>query len=52
MSDGDADKIVVLADGYVAEEGSPQALLQLGGRYANMVKLQSANQSWTLAADT
>ena len=48
----DADKIVVLADGYVAEEGSPQALLQLGGRYANMVKLQSANQSWTLAADT
>lgn len=46
-----ADKIVVLAHGCVAEEGSPEALLQQGRRYANMVKLQSESQNWTPTAD-
>lgn len=46
-----ADKIVVLADGCVAEEGSPEALLQQDRRYANMVRLQSESQNWTLTAD-
>lgn len=46
-----ADKIVVLAHGCVAEEGSPEALLQQDRRYANMVKLQSESQNWTPTAD-
>ena len=46
-----ADKIDVLAHGCVAEEGSPEVLLQQGRRYANMVKLQSESQNWTLTAD-
>lgn len=36
-----ADKIVVLDNGHVKEEGSPEELLKLGGLYARMVMLQS-----------
>ena len=36
-----ADKIVVLADGVVAEQGSPDELLAKGGIYAHMVDLQT-----------
>ena len=43
-----ADKIVVLADGAVAEEGSPEKLLEKNGIYARMVKLQSESQYWKL----
>ena len=43
-----ADKIVVLSDGTVAEEGSPKDLAEKNGVYANMVKLQTENQSWKL----
>ena len=43
-----ADKIVVLSDGTVAEEGSPKELAEKNGVYANMVKLQTENQSWKL----
>ena len=43
-----ADKIVVLADGAVAEEGSPEKLLEKNGIYARMVKLQSESQNWKL----
>ena len=44
-----ADKIVVLKDGAVAEQGSPAELLQEGGIFAHMVQLQTESQSWTLA---
>ena len=44
-----ADKIVVLADGRVAEEGAPEALLEQGGIYANMAALQAESQRWALA---
>ena len=44
-----ADKIVVLKDGAVAEQGSPAQLLQEGGIFAHMVQLQTESQSWTLA---
>ena len=44
-----ADKIVVLADGAVAEEGSPQQLLQRDGIYSHMVKLQKEGQNWKLS---
>ena len=46
-----ADKIVVLKDGTVAEQGSPARLLQAGGLFAHMVQLQTQGQSWTLAGE-
>lgn len=44
----DADKIVVLKDGTVAEIGSPEALEKQGGIYANMVKTQLLARDWKL----
>lgn len=44
-----ADKIVVLSDGTVAEEGSPNDLEEKNGVYAHMVKLQTESQNWKLA---
>ena len=41
-----ADKIVVLADGQVAEEGSPRELMERGGLYRRMVELQSESAKW------
>lgn len=43
-----ADKIVVLADGIVAEEGTPDELLTKDGIYAHMVKLQQTGSDWVL----
>ena len=43
-----ADKIVVLSDGTVAEEGSPKDLEEKNGVYAHMVKLQTESQNWKL----
>ena len=44
----DADKIVVLKDGTVAENGSPEALEKQGGIYANMLKTQLLARDWKL----
>lgn len=44
-----ADKIVVLKDGYVAEEGTPQSLLNQNGIFKHMVDLQTQSQSWTIS---
>ena len=43
-----ADKIVVLKDGVVAEQGSPIELMSKNGIYANMVKLQTESQNWSI----
>lgn len=43
-----ADKIVVLADGRVAEEGSPAELMAKGGLYRRMVELQRQSARWSL----
>ena len=43
-----ADKIVVLADGVAAEEGTPYELKKKNGLYARMVKLQTESQNWKL----
>ena len=40
-----ADKIVVLSEGRVAEEGSSDTLLKKDGIYARMVKLQTQSQN-------
>ena len=36
-----ADRILVLDDGRVIEDGSHEALLGLGGRYAELFNLQA-----------
>ena len=40
----DADEIIVLQDGAIAERGSHAALLAAGGLYARMWTLQAAEQ--------
>ena len=44
-----ANKIVVLSGGTVAEMGSPVELAKQNGTFARMVKLQTESQNWTLA---
>lgn len=43
-----ADKVVVLKDGIVAEQGRPDELYARNGLYAHMVDLQSVSQNWTI----
>ncbi|MCM1330165.1 MAG: ABC transporter ATP-binding protein/permease [Ruminococcus sp.] len=43
-----ADKIVVLAEGTVAEQGSPEKLSRENGLYSHMVKLQNESGEWVL----
>ena len=43
-----ADKIVVLADGKVAEQGSPSDLMEKGGLFRRMVELQRQSAGWRL----
>ena len=43
-----ADKIVVLADGKAAEQGSPTELMEKGGLFRRMVELQRQSASWKL----
>jgi ATP-binding cassette subfamily B protein len=38
-----ADRILVLADGSIAEQGSHQSLLALGGRYSSLFELQASS---------
>ncbi len=43
-----ADKIIVLADGQVAEEGTPVGLMKKNGLYRRMVELQRQSAGWQL----
>ena len=43
-----ADKIVVLSDGKVAEEGAPQELMEKGRLFRRMVELQRQSAKWQL----
>ena len=43
-----ADKVVVLDGGHVAEQGSPQELLERDGLFARMVRLQTESAEWAI----
>lgn len=43
-----ADKVVVLKDGVVAEQGSPAELKAAGGEFSHMVELQRQTAGWRL----
>lgn len=43
-----ADKIVVLSDGVVAEQGAPDELYRKSGIYSHMVDLQNNSRNWTI----
>ena len=45
----EADKVIVLSDGRVIEEGKPSELMANDGLFAHMAKLQSQSQKWKLA---
>lgn len=44
-----ADKVVVLSDGSVAEQGLPEELMNTGRIYPHMVKLQTISQNWGIS---
>ena len=44
-----ADKIIVLSDGKVAEQGSPYELMNKNGMYARMAMLQNESGKWSIA---
>ena len=43
-----ADRIVVLKNGEVAEQGAPAELLKQDGVFAHMMRLQNRSQSWSI----
>ena len=43
-----ADRIVVLKNGEVAEQGAPAELLKQDGMFAHMMRLQNRSQSWSI----
>ena len=43
-----ADKVVILKDGHVAEQGSPEQLKAAGGQFARMIALQREAETWQL----
>lgn len=48
----EADRIVVLKGGGVAEQSSPEELRQKDAVFANMVRLQTGSESWSLKRET
>ncbi len=43
-----ADKVIVIKDGFVAQEGSPEHLLETGGVYARLLQEQQARSAEAL----
>ena len=43
-----ADKVVVLENGRVAQQGTPEALMERGGLYRHMVELQQQSEDWAI----
>lgn len=43
-----ADRIVVLKDGYVAQNGSPAQLAKEDGIYREMIRAQQQSENWQI----
>lgn len=43
-----ANKIVVLADGYVSQMGNPKKLIKKNGLYKHMADIQTESSDWSL----
>jgi ATP-binding cassette subfamily B multidrug efflux pump len=41
-----ADRVIVLEDGRIVEQGTPEALVKGGGRFAALVELEEAGWDW------
>jgi ATP-binding cassette subfamily B protein len=42
----EADRVIVLEDGRVVEEGRPDELIRNGGKFAALVELEAAGWDW------
>jgi ATP-binding cassette subfamily B protein len=42
----EADRVIVLDDGHIVEEGAPDQLVYQGGRFAALVELEEAGWDW------
>jgi ATP-binding cassette subfamily B multidrug efflux pump len=42
----EAERVIVLDDGHIVEEGSPDELIRNGGRFAAWVELEAAGWDW------
>jgi ATP-binding cassette subfamily B multidrug efflux pump len=42
----EADRVIVLEDGRVVEQGSPDELIRSGGKFAALVELEAAGWDW------
>ena len=47
-----ADRGYVLENGHVAQQGTPEELMEQGGLYRRMVELQSETAQWRLGAES
>ena len=45
-----ADRIVVLSDGSVSEQGSPRELMEVDGQFARMVRIQRFSDEWSIGS--
>lgn len=43
-----ANKIIVLADGTIAEEGTPEELMNQNGLFARMSAIQTESDEWAI----
>jgi ATP-binding cassette subfamily B protein len=43
---GEADRVVVMSEGRIVEAGTPEELIQRGGRFAAMLELETAGWDW------
>jgi ATP-binding cassette subfamily B protein len=46
----EADRVVVMSEGTIAEEGTPEELVRKGGRFAAMLELEAAGWDWSNAS--
>ena len=42
----EADRVLVMESGQIVEEGSPEVLVQHGGRFAALLELEAAGWNW------